>query len=152
MKLDEPLTFPAAAKEIGWKPNASGDYDAAGRRLLRRCVAKERTLPKPFIIRDSAGRPLKVTLADLHRFLPECVQSRVDVLAGTIRSLLEEVEQRAAEIVEERLQTTIEPELAQLRKANDELTKKLARLSETVEAYRAATAGPRRTTPDHSGQ
>lgn len=143
MKLDEPLTFPAAAKEIGWKPDEKGDYRAAGRRLLRRCRARELELRQQFITRDSAGRPVKVTLGALGRFLPECLPSRVDLLAATLRPLFEEVERRAQEIVDERIQTRVEPELQRLFNRDEELAKQLEATMETV-ANLSAAASKRR--------
>lgn len=156
MKLDEPLTFPAAAEEIGWKPDPKGDYRAAGRRLLRRCRARELELGQQFIIRDSADRPVKVTLGALTRFLPDCVPSRVDTLATSIRSLLEEVEERAREIVEERLKVQVEPELQRLHNRDEELAKELEKLAKVLAIYSKAAslpkAEPRGAAGNHSGQ
>jgi hypothetical protein len=137
VKLDEPLTFPAAAKEIGWKPDAKGDYRAAGRRLLRLALRAEGD-GKQFIIRDAGGRPYKVTLGALGRFLPECLPSRVDVIAATLRPLFEEVERRTVEIVDERIQLQIEPELQRLFNRDEELARQLENVMRSVASLSAA--------------
>lgn len=142
MKLDEPLTFPAAAQEIGWKPDADGDYRAAGRRLLRLALRKEAESDKRFIIRDSSGRPSKVTLGALSRFLPECVPGRVDALAASLRPMLLEVECRVREIVDERLQDQVEPELQRLFNRDEELA---AQLKNVMAAVADLSAARRRT-------
>jgi hypothetical protein len=138
VKLDEPLTFPAAAQEIGWKADHKGDYRAAGRRLLRLALRREAESQKRFIIRDSSGRPVKVTLGALSRFLPECLPGRVDTLAASLRPVLEGVEQRVQEIVDERIQITVEPELQRLFNRDEELALQLKSTMAAVDALSAA--------------
>lgn len=137
MKLDEPLTFPAAAKAIGWEPDEHGKYRSAGRRLLRLAQKRERELAVRFIVRDKAFRPVKITLGALARHLPECVPSRVDALADQIRPAVEQVSIRAREIVDEALAIKIEPELERLARMNRSLAAQLERVSAMVVTLRA---------------
>src|SRR5688572_254654 len=83
MRLDEPLTFPQAAKELKWRGRRAGE------RLRRLVSQRERELGgKRIAIRDRRGRHVKVTLGALARFFPELRPSRTDVVAESIRPFL----------------------------------------------------------------
>lgn len=139
MKLDEPLTFVEAAKAIHWEADRNGSHKPAARRLLRLALRREREMGRRFIVRDSAGRPFRVTLGALTRYMPELRPSRVDTLAATIRPLLVEIEARAQEIVTATLDERVEPELQRLHDRDENLAEELAQL---VLAVRALTKGP----------
>jgi hypothetical protein len=110
-KLDEPMSFPKAASEIGWR---NGSKDACGRRLLRRCMVREREIGRKFVVRDRGGRPIRVTIGDLHRYLPECRPSRVEALAESIRPYVTAMDARTAEVVLEQIELTVQPQIDKL--------------------------------------
>ncbi len=129
MRLDEPLTFPEAAKVIGWTPDARGKYRSAGRRLKLLAMKREEEQGERFIIRDAGDRPVKVTLGSLGRYLPECMPSRLDALAESIKPMVEQVSARAREIVDERLALKVDPELQRLGRRCRDLASQLDRVT-----------------------
>ncbi len=98
-RLDEPLHFAEAAREIEWEPSPRGSYRAAGRRLKTLVLRREREIGKQFAIRNDAGFAYKVTLGSLTQYLPELRPSRIDTLADVIRPLVAEMEHRTRQIV-----------------------------------------------------
>lgn len=132
MKLDQPLTFPQAAREIRWAPDADGRYRYAGRRLLRLVLRREREIGRRIAIRDRAGRPIQVTLGAITRYMPELRPSRIDTLAATLRPLLIEVERRAREIVDDRIEERVEPELQKLHNRDEEIANHVAQIANIV--------------------
>lgn len=111
VRLDEPMSFPDAAYSVGWR---RGSKDAAGRRLLRRCLKRESELGRQFVVRDRRGRPIRVTIGDLHRYLPECRPSRVEELAASIRPYVAAMDARTLEVVRDEIQSSVEPRLVDL--------------------------------------
>jgi hypothetical protein len=132
MRLEEPLTFPRAAREIGWEPNEKGSYEAVGRRLLRLALRREREVGRPFIIRDSGGRASRITLGALTRFLPELRPSKVDSLAASIRPVLVELERRARAIVSEAIVSEVDPELQRLHDRDEQIAGDVEVLAEAL--------------------
>jgi hypothetical protein len=130
MELQEPLTFPQAARKIGWRPDDLGSYDAAGRRLRRLVVKREAEMAREFALRDTSGRAVKVTLGALTRYMPELRPSRVEALAASVRPLLAAFEQRAEEIVTRRLQEEVEPELQKLHDRGEEIASQVANMAD----------------------
>lgn len=102
-RLDEPLTFPRAAKAIGW----TGKW--SGKRLLRFVRRREREIGKKFGVRDEAGRLTKVSVGALHRHCPELRPSRVDALAASLRPLVQEVDRRTEQLVESGIARRVSP-------------------------------------------
>lgn len=100
-RLEEPVTFPVAARQLGWKPDDRGSWHAAGRRLRRLVIKRERQAKTQFAIRDVRGRPWQVTLGALRRYLPELQPARTDVLAAELRGMLEELRERVRDMVSE---------------------------------------------------
>jgi hypothetical protein len=132
MRLEEPLTFPKAAQEIGWAPDPKGGFKLGGRRLLRLALRREKELGRPFIIRDSGGRPVRITLGALTRFLPELRPSRVDSLAASIRPVLAELERRAQAIVRTTIVEEVDPELQRLHDRDEEIAGEVTRMAEAL--------------------
>lgn len=132
MKLDQPLTFPAAAREIEWRADRNGSYKPAGRRLLRLVLRREREEGRKIAIRDGSGRPFQVTLGALTRFLPELCPSKVETLAATLRPLLEEVERRARKIVGDEIEDRVDPELQRLHNRDEEIASEIEHLARLV--------------------
>jgi hypothetical protein len=87
-KLDPPLTFREAAKELGWA------HDPEGRQLRELVLAREKELGRRIAIRSSAPvRPkMKVTIGALTRALPQLKKARVDRLAAELRPILARTE------------------------------------------------------------
>jgi hypothetical protein len=131
-RLDEPLTFPVAAREIEWRADRGGGHKAAGRRLLRLVLKREQEIGRVFALRDRAGRPYKVTLGALTRYLPELRPSRVDTLAASVRPLVLEMDRRAHQIFDERFGDDVEPELQTLHNRDEEIASEVARLANAV--------------------
>jgi len=107
-RMDEPLTFPRAAKEIGWTGRWCGERL---RRLVRR---REREIGKRFAVRDDGGRLSKVTVGALTRYLPELRPSRVDALAATLRPYVQAVDQRTAEAIDQRVGRQVIPRIEKI--------------------------------------
>lgn len=129
MRLDEPITFKQAAKAIGWK---RGGVHASARRLRRLAMRREREKGLRFVLRDQRGRPWLITLGAITRHLPELRPSRVDTLAESLRPVLEQVERRAREIVAEKIEKHVEPELQRLHDRDEQIASEVANIGKAI--------------------
>jgi hypothetical protein len=154
LKLDEPMTFPEAAREIGWNVTER-NRRAKGRALKRLIVKRESEIGRTIAIRDSRGQPHRVTVGAIHRYLPECRPSRVEALAASIRPYVAAMDSRMSEVVQLEIAREVEPKLEAL----DGRVSVLEEWTQITERYfedlrklnaRAAVAGaPRRAGGAH---
>ena len=127
-RLDQPITFLRAVREIGWSADRNGSLKPAARRLLRLVLLKEQQIGKEFAVRDRSGRPWQVTLGALTRYLPELRPSHIDTMGASLRALQLQFEGRMEEIADERIDIRVEPELQTLHNRDEQMASEVESL------------------------
>jgi len=127
-------TYRQTAAWLGW-----GDTAAAGRKLKRRVLARERALRRRIAVRlDGAKAPKhRLTRSLVMRYLPELRRSIVDELSSSLKSYLDEIDERIEDRTAAYVSEHVDPRLEQLwerderiAKAVDELKMRVRRLVE----------------------
>lgn len=133
------LTFREAAEWIGW-----GNSRAAGRRLARRVIAKEKKLNRTLIVRTEGPEreSRRVTRSMLRAHMREVLPSKVDELKRDMGRHLATLDERIRTASSAFVAEQVEPRLSELWQRDEQIAETVNQLG----ARLALLTGPSRPT------